>query len=327
MKKIIIDCHNHTRGSKFDTNIKGSDWFDYVEDYAEIAREGNFAMCAITEHDTVNRKLKELLFDTEIIVPEAVEISAKNYDRDKALHILYYAKSVSENVDLLLEGVLDKKKQMLKLQIDKLSDMWFQINFEDVYDYVKQCWFWEDWMNKWWISKFLFEGKNRDFNTIYLYSIFKNINLSNHKNIYSWFYNNCMKSWWAFYDEYKVRIPAYEPSVEEIWNLVKKDNAIISIAHPNFTFKKWVEEFEKELPYYLEKWVNAIEFNAKVDYKWGKVIMECKEKYDLILTFWSDCHQIWWNDDKHATFWTMSSFLNDKIIKENYKKFREKIWI
>jgi hypothetical protein len=80
-------------------------------------------MCAITEHDAVNRKLKELLNTSDVIVPEAVEISAKNYNRDKSLHILYYANSVSEEVDSLLEDVLFQKKQMLKLQIQKLQDM------------------------------------------------------------------------------------------------------------------------------------------------------------------------------------------------------------
>ena len=133
-----------------------------------------------------------------------------------------------------------------------------------------------------------------------------------------------MKSEWEFYEEFRVNTDKYEPSVEKIWELSKKDNAILSIAHPNFTFKKGVEEFKKEIPYYIEKWVNAIEFNAKVDYKWGKAIMEVKEKYNLILTFGSDCHMIWWNDDKHATFWTVSPFINQDILKENLDKFREK---
>jgi hypothetical protein len=78
-------------------------------------------MCAITEHDIVNRKLKELLSNTNIIVPEAVEISAKNYKRDNSLHILYYANTINKKVDLLLENVLFQKKQVLKIQIEKLN--------------------------------------------------------------------------------------------------------------------------------------------------------------------------------------------------------------
>ncbi len=326
MKKIIIDCHNHTKWSRSDENVRWSDWFNYVEEFAENAIEKEISMCTITEHDVVNRKLKELLIDTDILVPEAVEISAKNYDRDKALHILYYAKNISSRVDDLLLDVLSRKKQMLNLQINKLSDLWFDVNLDDVSEYIKNRWHWEDWINKWNITRYLFEWKNRDFNTIVFYGIFKNINLW-YQEEYRWFYDNCLKSWGEFYEEYRVVIPAYEPSVKEIWELAKKDNAILSIAHPNFTFKKGVEDFKKELPDYIEKWVNAIEINAKVDKEWMGTIIEMKEKYNLILTFGSDCHKIWWDDDKHATFWTVSPFINQDILKENLDKFREKIEI
>jgi len=326
MYKIIIDCHNHTKWSRFDKNVRGSDWFNYVEDFAEKARDKKLTMCAVTEHDVVNRKLKELLGDTEVLVPEAVEISAKNYSRDKSLHILYYAKTISREVDNLLSNVLNKKKQMLNLQIRRLSDLWFSINFNDVSEYIKKSWHWDDWMNKWNMTKYLFEWKNKYFNTMIFYGIFNNIDLWN-QDEYKWFYDNCMKSWGKFYEEYKARIPTYEPSVEEIWELAKKDNAIVSIAHPNFTFKNGIEDFKNELPDYIEKWVNAIEFNAKVDCKWGEAIMEMKERYDLILTFGSDCHMIWWDDDKHATFWTVSPFINQDILEDNLVKFRTKTWI
>ena len=321
MERIRIDCHNHTKWSRFDTSVKWSDWFDYVEDFAKEAIEQNINMCAITEHDVVNRKLKQLLVDTDIAVPEAVEISAKNYTRDKSLHILYYANSVSREVDSLLENVLFLKKQMLNLQIQKLQDMWFKIDIDDVLSFIKKIGHWEEGMNKWNIVNCMFNWTNAEYNRKYFENIFWE------QSSYSWFYYNCMKSEWKFYNDYKVEAWKYEPDLEDISKLAVKDNAILSIAHPNFTFKKWPEEFKKELSYYIDAWVNAIEFNAKVDYAWWKVIMESREKYDLILTFGSDCHMIWWDDDKHATFWTMSSFLNDDVIKENYQKFRKQIWI
>jgi hypothetical protein len=34
--------------------------------------------------------------------------------------------------------------------------------------------------------------------------------------------------------------------------IAQKNNAILSIAHPNFTFKNGIEEFEKVLPYYVK---------------------------------------------------------------------------
>ena len=321
MEKIIIDCHNHSRGSRLDKNVKWSDWFDYIEDFALKAKEKNLTMCAITEHDVVNRKLKELLSNTQIIVPEAVEISAKNYTRDKSLHILYYAKEISNKVDSLLKDTLFKKRQMLNLQLQKLQDLGFSIEFDEVLEFIKNKWFWEDSFNKWTISMFLFNWIHKNFNLkILKQKYWEKINVE-------FFYDNCMKEWWKFYDDYKVDMDNYEPKLKEIWELAKQDNAILSIAHPNFTFKKWIEEFQEELPYYLEKWVNAIELNAKISKDWVQAIMELKEKYNLILTFGSDCHRIWLDDDKHATFWTVSSFITQEILKENLGKFKEKIWI
>ncbi len=326
-EKIKIDCHNHTKWSINDQSVIGSDWFDYVEDFAKVAREKELTMCSITEHDNVNRKLKEILWDTEIIVPESVEISAKNYDRNKSLHILYYAKTVSEEVDELLSGVLNKKKQMLKWQIEILSKFWFKINFSDVFEYITKKWHWEDWINKWNITKYIFLWLNKDFNVKYFDENFWDINIW-WEEVYSWFYHNCMKSEWEFYDQFRVNTDKYEPCVKEIWELAKKDNAILSIAHPNFTFKKGIEEFKKELPYYVEKWVNAIEINAKASEDWVEVIIEVKEKYNLILTFGSDCHAIWLDDDKHANFGTMNPYIESEkyeyLIKENLDKFREK---
>jgi len=63
-------------------------------------------MCAITNHDVVDRDLKILLKDTGIIVPEAVEISAQNYDNNRSLHLTSYANSFKKNIDRVLEDSL-----------------------------------------------------------------------------------------------------------------------------------------------------------------------------------------------------------------------------
>lgn len=329
MRKIIIDCHNHTKWSKFDTKIKGSDWLNYIEDYAKIAKENNFTMCAITEHDIINKKLKELLSNTEILVPEAVEISAKNYDRNKSLHILYYAKNISQKINKILEKVLFLKKQVLEKQILLLQKYWFILNIEEVKSYIKENWLSNEWLNKWKITQYMFLWKHKEHNTKNLYKLFpelKNNNkLKNENDLHNWFYYNCMKSEWKYYKQFEIKNIIYEPKLEEIWILAKQDNAVLSIAHPNFTFKEWIKKFEKELPYYIEKWINAIEINTKSSKDWVESIIKLKEKYNLILTFWSDCHQIWKTDDKHWSFWDINTSLSQEILKENLNSFRKKL--
>jgi hypothetical protein len=152
----------------------------------------------------------------------------------------------------LLLGVLMEKKQMLNLQILKLQKLWFDINFDDLMNFIYDKWFWEDSFNKWTISMYLFKGKNKEKNLKILKdNYWEDISINS-------FYQSCMKSGWEFYNVYKVNTEKYEPDLKNIWEQAKKDNAILSIAHPNFTFKKWIEEFKKELPYYFDLGVNAI---------------------------------------------------------------------
>jgi hypothetical protein len=215
---------------------------------------------------------------------------------------------------------------VLKIQIEKLNKKWFKIDFNKLEEFVKDNWYWEYWINKWLMSYILFNWLYREYNIGKFRQLFWNVDLENDK-IYSFFYYECFKSDWKFYDEYKVENIKYEADINDLWTLSQADNAILSIAHPNFSFRQWIEEFKNELPYYLDAWINAIELNVKANKKWVETILDLKNKYNLILTFGSDCHQIWWDDDKHADFWTTNPYISQEILRENMEKFRKKIEI
>lgn len=52
------------------------------------------------------------------------------------------------------------------------------------------------------------------------------------------FYNRCLKRKGNLYSQYAVEIDDYEPEVEILGQEAKKEGAILSIAHPNFSFSR-----------------------------------------------------------------------------------------
>lgn len=312
MENLKIDCHNHDLRS---------DWCNDIKEFSKKAVDLWLDMCAITNHDVVDRDLKVLLKNTGIIVPEAVEISVQNYDNNRSLHLTSYANSFKTNIDSVLEESLKWKSVMLEKQTQKLSYLWFNINLKDVLEYNLVKWKKLDSLNKFSIAEFIYNWKySKDNINIIKKHFWKEFD-------YIWFFLNVMKKWGEYYEDYAVKVTDYEPSVEKSWILANDSDAILSIAHPNFTFKKWVEEFEKEISYYIDRWVNWVEINVLATSEWVEAIMRVKNNYDLILTFGSDCHKIWEIDNKHHDFWNINSLLSQDIIKENFYKFRDKIGI
>jgi len=131
-----------------------------------------------------------------------------------------------------------------------------------------------------------------------------------------------MKRWWEEFDKYWVTIDEYEASLEIVRNIKEKNNAILSIPHPNFTFKWWISEFQNNLEHYINIWgVNALEINARATQEWVKAILEAKDTYWLYLTFGSDCHRIWIPDDKHWDFWEMNPYISEDFIKKSFNEY------
>jgi hypothetical protein len=109
--------------------------------------------------------------------------------------------------------------------------------------------------------------------------------------------------------------------VEQAWDFRKSNGAILSIAHPNFTFKWGIEEFEKVLPDYVEKWVNAVEINSKATSEWIDAIFKAKSRFNLLLTMWSDNHGIGRVDDKHTDLWSLNPRITNIEQREILREY------
>ena len=271
---------------------------------------------ALTDHDTVSYWFREKLKKAWILSCQSVEISARNSLYDKSLHLTMYAKLISNNINLRILNIIEWRKLLIKTQVEHLNKLWFDIDLHQFYDFNILNWRKIEWLNKYDISRFIFsDPENRE--KAILWNGWVQIDEEE-------FYLKFLKEWWKKYNEFSVRIPEYEPIIEECKNFKEESNGILSIAHPDFTFKKWwISQFIDILPHYIEQWwINAIEINSKATKEWVDAIIEAKNRYSLFLTFWSDCHKVWKPDSKHWDFWETNQFVTKEFVSESFNEYR-----
>jgi hypothetical protein len=117
----------------------------------------------------------------------------------------------------------------------------------------------------------------------------------------------------------------YEPTIELCVELARENNALLSIAHPNFTFVKGRENLKSIIKTYVDAGVRGIEINATASKEWVKTILEVREKYNLILISGSDCHFDNSTDGKHGEFGSRNPYLSDVQFQGIVEKFIETV--
>jgi hypothetical protein len=202
---------------------------------------------------------------------------------------------------------------MIKSQIEQLNKFGFEINLFDFYWFSCVSWKNIDWINKFDIAKYIF-SKNKSKKTLTKINWWQ---LQDHE-----FYYRYLKKEWDKYSEYWDKIGDYEPSIETIWWIREEWNSILSIAHPQLNFKKWIDEFSRALPHYIIKWwVNAIEINTRATSDWVNAIIDLSEKYWLYLTFWSDNHNISNSTFSQWNLWELNPHLEEDFVKRSFDKY------
>ena len=96
----------------------------------------------------------------------------------------------------------------------------------------------------------------------------------------------------------REKLPEYEPRIEEVIESINIDNTLISIAHPNYTFRT-VEEFQEQVGYLISLGIHGIELNSTATREWHDAIYDFRdwqmESYTspAIITAGSDCHDLY----------------------------------
>lgn len=310
----MFDLHFHSTRS---------DWINSEQEILDRAKELWLEYIAITDHDKITSDdFSKLAESSWIQSCKSTEISARNYEHKKSLHLTCYTENFSNEVYEILKNTLEKKIEMIKLQVQKLKENGFFIEYTDFIDFNIARWKTIESINKYHIVEFLVQDpRNMQIISSELKS--GNLQIPNILREY-------LKEWWRLYDKHGLKfwiVWDYEPSLEVCNEVKEKNNAILSIAHPNVTFKKWVQEFQEVLPYYVEKWINAVEINPLADKNWLKAIFEAKKRFDLILTAWSDNHLIWHMDNKHWDFGKLNPLLSQEEKTDILTKFKRKLLV
>lgn len=310
---MTIDMHFHS-------NL--SDWYSTREEIILEAKRQWLKFIALTDHDKVSYGFREMCLESWILSCQSVEISAINNHHNKSLHLTFYANNISRDISNVLYGVIESKMELIKKQVLYFNSIWFDIDLDQFYLFFILKWRKKESLNKFDICFYLYQS---DFNV----NKATDINSGEKINM-EWFYQKFLKKWWEKYDEYSVKVADYEIDLSVCSDFKNRCDWILSIAHPNVTFKKWwISEFEQVLPYYVENWVNAIEINSRATTKRIESILNAKQKYWLFVTFGSDNHKMWFTDSKHWDFWDINPYFeaNPWYAEHLFDEYKNKLWV
>lgn len=313
--RIEMHCHS-TR----------SDGKNSPLEVVKTAKQRELDFITLTDHDVISPQDFQMNCEAAWIgTCDSVEISARNYEHEKSLHLVSYARIFSQSLKEILDASLIGKREMKRGKLQKIVDMWFTWNQQDFDRFVAQK-LWRDPMtaNKYDMARYLLSLPE---NILRAKQVLWELCSSN--DIVLHFYNECLKRWGDLYEVFWHEIEDYEPSVEKVVQEVREKSWwLVSLAHPNFTFEKWwIHEFHRVLPDYVKKWVQAVEINARATPEWILAIYEARRKYDLILTFGTDCHEIGQTDRKHGDLGQLNPYIPSDVIEENFWEFEKKLWI
>lgn len=305
-----IDMHFHSTHS---------DGYSTQEELIEEAEKQGLDFIALTDHDSVSYWFRENLKSTKIQSCQSVEISANNAQHNKRLHLPLYAREISEKTNEVLQNIPKSNTLLIKKQIIALNQIGFRINLHEFYYFSCSGWRKVSSLNKYDLARFIFSS---DFNREIA------IKLNGSDITEEMFYQKFFKKWGQMYDTFSVKIKDYDLTLEVCKTFKEESNWVLSIAHPNVTFKKWgIEEFQSVLPHYIEiGGINAIEINSEATKEWVMAILEAKSKYGLYITFWSDNHKIWHSDNNHWNFWKVNPHINNPaLISSLFNEYRDLI--
>ncbi|MDD3302735.1 MAG: PHP domain-containing protein [Candidatus Gracilibacteria bacterium] len=296
-----IDMHFHS-------NI--SDGKNSTDEHIKIAKEKQISFLALTDHDkVVPTSFKEECKKNGIDTCDSVEISARNTQINKSLHLTLYAEKISDKTRGILSNTIDNKIILIQKQIEFLNQKGFIIDYDDFLKYSFKKGKKVDALNKFDIARYVYLSEHNKNFIKYLNS---GIELSVND-----FYKRFLKREGDMYSEYGYEIEEYEPDLEICKQIKSECNGILSIAHPNVTFKGGIQEFYTNLPQYIiEGGINAIEINSKATRDWVEAILKAKDKYGLFVTFGSDNHKIGNSDERHGNFGEQNPNLDNKQIED-----------
>lgn len=324
-----IDMHCHS------TN---SDGLQSPEELYRVARERDIDLFAITEHDRVTRDAHHppWVQDDGRIILHGAEVSVRyeQWEFSRSLHIPIYSLQFSSAVDDLLAGIRRGKWEKVLRQCEQLKENGCMIRstsgvlvpfslaaMQERFPDTR-----EDGFNNGHLVQLVREHRD---NMRKLELIAPGIT---DDTLMADGFKSGGKHTKAI--SLRNRPPEYEPSIEELIWVLDTSSTVISLAHPNYTFRS-IDEFHAHIGHIISRGVNAIEMNSTASLDWMEAIRDFRdwqaESYTTpaMITHGSDCHDIyqWIDDRRHSTLGYMNRYTKSYELQESYNKILSHVWI
>lgn len=299
-----VDMHFHTSFSDWRLDNKE------IVKLVEYKKPGFFVA---TDHDVVNSEFPKLANNKWIDSCEWIEISILD-NRYWYYHITAYAKYFETEILGILETTRNGRRSKIYKQINMLKKVWLILNEEWFFKFFEDKWINVFNLNIYHLASYIFRYKEN-------IAIIESLTGERMDKIE--FLKRCLRNEWDFAHIGAATVTEYTPEIEKVIKLVHENNWILSIAHPNFSFKP--DEYIDRIKYFLDLWMDAIEINSRASENHIRIAKELLEKRK-ILTFWSDCHFTPYSEEDHWEFWELNPHINNKTVEENIDKIKVKLF-
>lgn len=316
MIRPAFDCHFHTTRS---------DGFYTPEMAVAEAKKRGLEFAACTNHDLIDREIVRQFRDEGIESVAAVEISACDYGngkdvKDKSFHVTAYSHAFDADFDAQLSGVRSTRVLKVRGQCEILARLGFDIDPASLEAYWRDCGLSVENLSNAHIRDYLFFSKSEERNR-------KNAREYRKLTGRDVDYAKFIKLHLGKTSEEPLgyfEIPRYEPGYGTLASVRGRCSAILSIAHPNHSFdREGIGEFERRAVRAIEAGAaNALEIHSSTPPEWIEKVLEIRRRYDLVLTFGSDCHFKEEPDGKHAWLGELNPHLDDAFVAAEYARFR-----
>jgi histidinol phosphatase-like PHP family hydrolase len=313
---MIWDLHFHSTNS--DGNKTPRERIAQI-DILDPERKG---IWALTDHDRYSPDFVLPAREAGIRAVWATEVSARSDDLGISLHVTCYTPTLSEHIRKLVEGIVIGRGVKIRGQIAKLQAAGFPIDEEWFFSWIVSLKMSPDMASNWHIANYLWRNTASRSLSIQIVKHHTRVEIKDCET----FMKECLRENGDYADIGYHQAPRYEPEITELSHIAKGEWALLSIAHPNFSFSKTLEKlwakssqarystFESHVvPPLVEAGIWNFEINALASPGWVDVIGRVTKKTGGIITFGSDNHGLSVKDPKHGVFGMQNPLLTDDM--------------
>ena len=315
---MIWDLHFHSTNS--DGNKTPAERIAQI-DILDPERRG---IWALTDHDRYSSNFVIPAREAGIRAVWATEISAHSDDLGISLHVTCYTPTLSERIRQLVEGIVIGRNVKIRGQIAQLQKTGFPIDETWFFSWVASHKMSPDMSSNWHIANYLWRDEASVYVSCGLAQTLTNGTVSTFQD----FMKECLRENGdhAHIGHYKAL--RYEPELSHLAQIAEGEWALLSIAHPNFSFTKTLrklgarsredryEVFGSQIaPLLAESGIRNLEINALASSGWVDVIARVTKKTGGLITFGSDNHGPEEADDRHGVFGVQNPLLMEEMVR------------